>query len=619
MSVGRSVTLCGTTFVVSDAAGDIADAAPTDGVGWPLGFFHDDVRHLSKWLLTVDGRRRVPPLTVLRQRVITDGLVERVRVTNHHEAAARLRVRLDVDADFAPLLRLHGVNPADRSEEGEVARSVHGDALVLTSGRGAEARATTVSCDRAVTADQHGLTVELTVGAHRHEDLVLRATPAVGADPLVPPRLAGSGAEWAAARSDVDDWLDRHPAPETPYPDLTTACRHGLADLAALRMRSRLAPDHVTVAAGAPWYLALFGRDSLLASYFALPFAPDVAAGTLRALVATQASAYDDAADAEPGKIVHEVRAVAGLGDPPAHRYFGAVDTTPLFLVLLEEYVRWTGDTDLARELEPAARAALAWLEDPLVLRGGWVSYERRSKGGLVNQCWKDSQTSIRFRDGRTAEPPIACSEVQGYTYDALVRAARLADDGWRDAALARRLRQRAARVKDRFDAAFWLADREHYGLARDGPGRVVDSLTSNIGHLLWSGIVPEERVEPLAGHLVGDALFTGWGVRTMAAGEAAYHPLEYHNGTVWPHDTALAAAGLFRYGRQRDGLVLVEGLVRAAAAFGHRLPEAFAGFSTAEVDTPVEYPSACRPQAWASATPLLLARLVLDLQTGPT
>ena len=634
MSAALPVTLCGTTFVVSDAAGDVDTGLQMDG--GPFGLFHDDVRHLSRWRLTVDGRRlravgdasELGPTTsllaepggetpgrVLRQRVVAAGLVERVRVANDGDERLRLRLRLDVDADFEPLLRLHGVETAGRSEDGEVVTSVRAGALTLTQGDAGTARSTTVSCDRATTVDELGVTVELSVAAHGHEDLVLRATPVVGTSVPLRSRAADFDATWDAVGVDIDNWLDRHPGPETPYSDLTIACRRGLADLAALRMRSAQAPDHVTVAAGVPWYVALFGRDALLASYFAVPFAPDLAAGTLHALAETQATSYDDTVDAEPGKIVHEVRAIAGLGDPPAHRYYGAVDATPLFLIVLEEYVAWTGDTGLAIELEPSARMALGWLEDPRVLHDGWVSYERRSSGGLVNQCWKDSPTSIRFADGRTAEPPIACCEVQGYTYDALIRSARLADDAWRDPVLARRLRGRAARLKERFDAAFWLADRGHYALARDGQGGLVDSLTSNIGHLLWSGIVPEERAGALAAQLVDTPLFTGRGVRTMASGEAAYDPLGYHTGAVWPHDTALAAAGLTRHGYRREALLLVEGLVRAAAAFDHRLPEVFAGCSTAEVDAPAAYPTSCRPQAWAAATPLLLARLVLDLQ----
>ncbi|MGH3389037.1 MAG: amylo-alpha-1,6-glucosidase, partial [Actinomadura sp.] len=328
-----------------------------------------------------------------------------------------------------------------------------------------------------------------------------------------------------------------------------------------------------------------------------------------------------DFREEDPGKILHERRfgELAHFRDVPHSCYYGSVDSTPLFLILLEEYVRWTGDAALARELEPQARAALTWLEEYGDADGdGYVDYERRNPGsGLLNQCWKDSETSIRFADGRTAEGRIAMCEVQGYAYDARRRCARLARDVWGDPEYAERLDRDADALRERFNRDFWLADRGYFALAKDGTGRFADSLTSDIGHLLWSGIVDEDKAERVVAHLMGPRLSSGWGVRTMAAGDAAYNPIEYHNGTVWPHDTGIVAAGLARYGYRREAAQLIEQLVESAAKFGHRPPEVFAGYERDAMGGPAEYPTSCSPQAWSSATFLLAVRLLLGLEPG--
>ena len=284
-------------------------------------------------------------------------------------------------------------------------------------------------------------------------------------------------------------------------------------------------------------------------------------------------------------------------------------------MILLDEYERWTGDTALVKRLEPAARAALAWIEGPGDLDGdGYLEYRTRSPRGLANQCWKDSWNSMLFADGHVAEPPIATCEIQGYAYDARVRMARLARDVWDDAALAVRLEADAAALAERFDRDFWCDERGHYALALDGAKRRVDALTSNIGHLLWSGIVPAHRAVAVAAHLRSRELASGWGIRTMSSADAGYNPIEYHNGTVWPHDTALVAEGLRRSGFRDDASRLVVSLFEAATEFDHRLPEVFAGFPRSETTIAVEYPTASCPQAWAAAAPLLGLRTLLGL-----
>jgi glycogen debranching enzyme len=368
-----------------------------------------------------------------------------------------------------------------------------------------------------------------------------------------------------------------------------------------------------------PWFMAVFGRDSIITSYQALPFTPELATATLGFLAARQATALDEFRDAEPGKIMHELRygELTVFGERPHSPYYGTADATPLFLVLLDEYERWTGDRDLVARLEPNARAALEWIDRYGDRDGdGYVEYERRNTvTGLENQCWKDSGNSILFADGTVAPTPRATCEIQGYVYDAKVRCARLAREVWGDPALAVRLEREAGELKRRFDADFWLPARGAFALALDGHKRRVDSLTSNIGHLLWSGIVDDAKAGAVVGHLMGKRMFSGWGVRTMADGEGGYNPIEYHNGTVWPHDNSIIAAGLARYGYRAEAARIARAQFEAAAYFEFRLPETFAGYPRELTHFPVEYPSASSPQAWAAGTPLLLLRVLLGLE----
>ena len=365
--------------------------------------------------------------------------------------------------------------------------------------------------------------------------------------------------------------------------------------------------------------MALFGRDSLITSYQALPFVPDLAQATLTSLALFQATVDDAFRDAEPGKILHELRfgELTAFEERPHSPYYGSVDSTPLFLIVLDEYERWTGDRELVRRFEPEARAALEWLDRYGDLDGdGYVEYQRRNtKTGLDNQCWKDSHVSIVDRHGALASPPRAVCEVQGYVYDAKVRSARLAREVWSDDELADRLEREAADLKDRFNRDFWVDDLDCFALALDGEKRRMDAVASNIGHLMWSGIVDEGKAQAVARHLLGPGLFSGWGVRTLSSDEVSYNPIGYHMGTVWPHDNSLIAAGLARYGYHQEAGEIAVALLAAATYFDGRLPEAFAGYPRAETRFPVEYPTACSPQAWASGTPLLLIRTLLGLE----
>jgi glycogen debranching enzyme len=365
--------------------------------------------------------------------------------------------------------------------------------------------------------------------------------------------------------------------------------------------------------------MAVFGRDSLLTSFQSLPFVSELACSTLRVLAARQGTIVDDFRDEEPGKILHESRMgeLTAFEERPHSPYFGTADATPLFLILLDEYELWTGDAQLVRDLEENARAPLDWIDRTAARTNGYVAYERKNKeSGLENQCWKDSWNSIQYSSGLMPGFPRATCEIQGYVYDAKVRCARLAREVWKDQALADKLTKEAAELKQRFNHDFWLPDRGYFALAIDmSNGKLVDPLTSNIGHLLWSGIVDPDKAELLVQHLMGKRLYSGWGVRTMAEGEVGYNPIGYHVGTVWPHDNSFIALGLRRYGHAKEAARIALNILEAAEYFDHRLPEAFAGYPREQTQFPVEYPTACSPQAWATGAPLLLIRVLLGIE----
>jgi len=378
-------------------------------------------------------------------------------------------------------------------------------------------------------------------------------------------------------------------------------------------------PQHALPAAGLPWFMTMFGRDSILTSLQSIAFTPELAATTLRTLGERQGARIDDFRDEDPGRILHEMRfgELTAFEERPHSPYYGSADATPLYVVLLDEYERWTGDTKLVRDLEVEARAALNWIDTYADLQGnGYISYQRRNEEtGLENQCWKDSWDSISFRDGRLPGFPRATCELQGYAYDAKMRGARLARRVWRDEAFADKLEKEAADLKRRFNRDFWVVDGEYFAVAIDADGRQVDSLTSNIGHLLWSGIVDKSKARRVVEHLMGDRLFSGWGVRTLAEGEGRFNPIGYHVGTVWPFDNSFIAWGLRRYGFKEEAARIAEGILDAAAYFDGRLPEAFGGYPRSDTKYPVQYPTACSPQAWSTGAPLLLLRTMLGLE----
>jgi glycogen debranching enzyme len=406
------------------------------------------------------------------------------------------------------------------------------------------------------------------------------------------------------------------PKLETDWPALRKSWEKSVEDLESLTFDA--GDGSLVPAAGTPWFMALFGRDSLITAYQVIHLFPVPARNVLRALARYQAKERDDFTDSEPGKVPHELRRgeMAFFGEIPQTPYYGTADATPLFLILLQELWRWTGDDEFAREMEDSAWRAVAWVLERLDSdERGYISYETRSEAGLRNQGWKDSYDAVLFQSGDRAEPPISLCEVQGYAYDALLRTAGLAERVWNDKQFAAGLRDEAEALKDRFGRDFWMEGRGYYALALDGEGRQVDSIASNAGHLLWSGIVPEEKARLVADRLMGEELFSGWGVRTMGSGEGGYDPNSYHNGSVWPHDNALIAQGLRSYGFRREANRIATALIESAPHFDYRLPEVFAGYRRDTPDGPVEYPTSCSPQAWAAGTVPLLVRTMLELE----
>ncbi|MFL5982434.1 MAG: glycogen debranching N-terminal domain-containing protein [Gaiellaceae bacterium] len=631
--------LDGNTFVVSDRSGDI-EASATDATG----LFSFDTRFLSKWVLTVDGHRLnalstddlnyfeahfflVPgtgtvyvdaKLSVIRERAVGDGFHEKLKLINHDEKAVDAIVRIDAASDFADLFEVKDA----LEKRGTYSSSIEDGRLVLTYERDTFTRATHISSSEPAEIDEAGLTFDIHLPSQGEWSTDLDVVTAIGAFGEIHRRTkyGGNGGKGKSQmEADVENWLETAPRVECDWDSVKTTYRRSLVDLAALRYSPPIAQGGSLPAAGLPWFMTMFGRDSIFTSLQALPFKPELAAATLRALGDWQGTRTDDFRDEDPGRILHEMRygELPAFEERPHSPYFGTADATPLYVVLLDEYERWTGDATLVRELEYEARAALNWIDTYGDLMGnGYVSYKRRNEEtGLENQCWKDSWDSISFRDGRLPGFPRATCELQGYAYDAKVRGARLARTIWQDDELADRLEREAADLKERFDRDFWIEDGEHFALALDEHGAQVDALSSNIGHLLWSGIVDEAKAAAVVGHLMGRRLFSGWGVRTLAEGEVRYNPIGYHVGTIWPFDNSFIAWGLRRYGYKEEAAQIAAGMFDAAYYFDGRLPEAFGGYERSITRYPVEYPTACSPQAWSTGTPLLLLRTMLGLE----
>jgi glycogen debranching enzyme len=633
----------GSTFCICDELGDVRETTH--------GLFADDTRFLSRLELTIDGKRplllssgnveyfsaayflrnplstrlQLDALLIKRERFVGDGMQDHIVVTNETMEPLEFRIDLAIAADFADIISVKewDFSLGDPKHARSLPRPVHAEyaeennqvVLVDPEGFG---RTQVILSERGDMTDS-GVGYDLTLAPRETWSLRVDVGLSTDGGPSRAPHVVEShfGDERARVAESVTAWELRVPQLRATWNDLRQTFGQSVNDLAALRMRTAVdAGGGNLPAAGMPWFMTVFGRDTLITCLQTMIFGPELARSALRELALLQATEDDPSRDAEPGKIVHEVRR-GKCARKWFDRYYGTADATPLFLVLLSETWRWTDDAALVNELREPALAALRWIDECGDRDGdGFVEYARRTERGLDNQSWKDSGDSQRFHDGRFAQVPIAPCEVQGYVYDAKRRMAELAREVWRDVELSDRLEAEADALRGRFDAAYWVEDRGgFYALALDAEKNRVDSMCSNIGHLLWSGIVPPARVDAIVDALMDGELWSGWGVRTMSTADAAYSPLSYHNGTVWPHDNSLIAWGLAKSGHWRDAHRIVRSMLDAAGTFGYQLPEVFAGLPRAESPFPIAYPTAARPQAWAAGTPVLLLQLLLGIQ----
>jgi glycogen debranching enzyme len=628
-----STVAAGLTFLVTDGDGRVTRDHH--------GLYHRDTRLLDRHELAVGHRAREtlatigprpgeqvlhaemagePPVVVRRTRAIVGqdatgaapGVYERVEIRNDGGDPLDTTLRVAVGTRFDDVFEVREVVDRERTRSVGVEPG-DGVAFSYAPDDGAVHYRVGAALDVDAQVDVHGgmgradavLGADLRVAPGGVRTVHL-ATASAGPSP-------DPAAAFAAARDHVRGRARRWWASLTPLPvedrrgDVVHRAVEDLLALAADTKHGRL------FTAGLPWFGAPFGRDALLSAYAALPVTAAPARGTLRYLAAHQATETDPRRVAEPGKVLHEHRhgELAVRDEVPHTPYYGSVDATPLWVVLLHETWRMTGDDALVADLRDSLDAALSWLAG----HDGFLTYEGqhdpdRPPGGLANQGWRDGDDGVVHPDGSDVEGPVALAAVQGYAHDALRRAAALYRGPLGEPGRARSLDRQADVLADGFDAAFWLPGESFYAVALDGDGDPVHTVTSSPGHCLWSGVVPRDRADAVVDRLLADDVFSGWGVRTLAASHDAYDPESYHRGAVWPHDTALAALGMARYGRGAAAERLVDGLFAAALDRGARLPELFAGYGRRERDEVVDYADACEPQAWAAAAPLACLRV---------
>jgi glycogen debranching enzyme len=624
----------GQTFCLSGRSGDFSDN-PTHGV------FFADMRVLSRARLLVGGStveslavdlsdassatfvgrsRPASPidsrLLVIRRRTLGAVWKEQIELRNTGETDVSATVELDLAADFADVFSVKEGRPA---LEGAQSVEVSGNTLRFEWRLEGVVRTTRLTLTGAdVQATARGFTWAVHLAEHEACIVDLDLTVALG-DEWIEQRHHHPSLPDATARH--RQWLLSAPKLRTVDRKLSAAFDRSISDIAALRLHDPTGRHRAVIAAGAPWYMTLFGRDALISAYMALPIDPTLALGVLQALAELQGEKVDLTTEEQPGRIMHETR---NLGVDAAtltggSTYYGSVDATPLFVVLLGELVRWGLLKDLVLQLLPHADRALDWMRDYGDADGdGYIEYSTTSPRGLVNQGWKDSGDGIRYHDGRIAQAPLALCEVQGYAYAAYRARAAIASSLRRpkDAAKFHAL---ADELKERFNRDFWIEELGWFAVALDGDKKPVDSLASNMGHCLWSGIVDQQHADRVVERLLSPKMWSGWGIRTLASDEHSYDPMSYHRGTVWPHDGALCAVGLRAYGFEAEALQVARGLLDASDAWNGRLPELFSGLDRSDVGTPVPFPTSCSPQAWSAATPFLLLRTMLGLEPHPT
>jgi glycogen debranching enzyme len=597
--------------------------------------FFRDTRILSAWQLRLDdepieplavmaeepyratflGRARPraglaeSTLLVERQRFVGAGMREDIVLRNLGREAAACTLTIRAAADFADLfevkegrIRHRGLHSVEHSD---------GELRLARRWQDKDRAVRITAEDASITLNL--LTFRVVVPARGRWQTTVQVAPSIDGQQSLPSFPQDRPVDQADPALRTSSWRADGPTVLVEDEAVRHTLRRSSRDLGALRIFDPELPDRAAVAAGAPWFMALFGRDSIITSLMTLGMDPTLALGTAQTLARYQGRRVDTLTEEEPGRIPHELRfgmdASLTLG---GNIYYGTADATPLFVMLLGELLRWGVDRDQVHALLPHADRALDWIEKYGDRDGdGFVEYRRATDRGLVNQGWKDSWDGITFADGDIAQPPIALCEIQGYVYAAYLARALLAEDAG-DPATADHWRAKAAQLRRHFNERFWLPDRGWLALGLDRDKRPIDALASNLGHCLWTGILDPDHAATAADLLLSPEMFTGWGIRTLATTMGAYNPISYHNGSVWPHDSTLIAAGLMRYGFTGHAQRVADAVLDAAADFDGRLPELMSGFDRSEYPRPVPYPTACSPQAWAAAAPIELLRVLL-------
>ncbi|WP_349409633.1 amylo-alpha-1,6-glucosidase [Pseudalkalibacillus sp. SCS-8] len=625
-------------FLLTNESGNI----PTDHP-YGLGLYTKDTRFLSQYSMKINGMDPIllssdanenyvstllltnphiendgevelwrESIEIMRKRFIFDGvLYENIVVKNYNPQTVTFQLSLHMDADFKDMFIVRGFQ---HGEVGSISEYMADDHSLSIAYEGADSikRKTKVMWDKKPSkVHQAGdIHFDFTLSHSESESIQLTVCPITGNENVQPinPEQALSQLE-----SSYQSWDESTTKVTTDNSELQNLLDRSLKDLRVLLNDIGYGSFPV---AGLPWFGVPFGRDSLITALQMLPYEPKVAKGTLKTMAAFQGENHDQWRDEQPGKIMHELRKgeLANTNQVPFTPYYGSIDSTPLFLVLLADYVKWTKDIDTFKELLPNVKAALTWIDEYGDRDGdGFVEYHQESSKGIANQGWKDSADSVVHRDGTFAQSPIALAEVQGYVYQAKTEIARLFRYQ-NDEETANRLEKEAALLKENFNRAFWMEDVQFFAIALDKDKKQVGTITSNPGHLLLTGILDTDKAHLVSEKLVSPSMFSGYGIRTMGEGEAAYNPMSYHDGSVWPHDNSLVILGMSKTKNIDPFNKVIEGLMDASRSFEyHRLPELFCGYDNGR-GKPIKYPVACSPQAWAAGTPLTFIQSMLGL-----
>ncbi|RZT23440.1 amylo-alpha-1,6-glucosidase [Fictibacillus sp. BK138] len=625
-------------FFLTDDKGNI----PQEN-SYGLGLYTKDTRFLSKFDIKINGQDPIllsssadenymakilltnphmeedgelilwrESVEIERKRLIYDGvLYETLQLKNYYPKPVEFEVSLHVDADFTDMFIVRGFQFGDvgkKTGEEVTDRSLS----YFYRGTDEVERATKIQWDRdAVSVKKEGVVAfKFRLNHGEAQSVTFTVSPEIDGE-------SGSVIEPDAAlqllKGSYEKWESETTSVETDYEPLQRLVDRGIQDLRVLL--TDIGHGQFPVA-GLPWFGVPFGRDSLIAALQMLAFNPEIAKGTLLTMASQQGTKVDPWRDEQPGKIMHEIRygELAATNQIPFTPYYGTIDATPLFLVLLSEYTKWTGDLSLAEKLSQNVDAALMWIDEYGDRDGdGFVEYHQESSKGIANQGWKDSGDSIVHRNGDYAETPIALSEVQGYVYQAKQGVATIYEAQGKTEEAAK-LRDQADQLKRRYDEAFWMEDQEFHAIALDKEKKQVGTLTTNPGHVLFAEMLEENKADAVIEKLISPAFFSGYGIRTMAEGEAGYNPMSYHDGSIWPHDNSMILLGMSKLNRQSEANTVIHGLIEAAEHFEYdRLPELFCGYGT-EAGRAVKYPVACSPQAWAAGTPLVFIQTILGL-----